>query len=58
MSVLKPIPHRLPKRNEGLLRQRHATNEMKFISQPLEVPDVCNFDDYVYDGAAGVGDTV
>ena len=45
MSVPNPIPHRLPKRNEGLLRQRHAANEMKFISQPLEFPEVFNFDD-------------
>lgn len=45
MSVPNPIPHGLPKRNEGLLRQRHAANEMKFISQPLEFPEVFNFDD-------------
>ncbi|CAL8579770.1 hypothetical protein XPA_005501 [Xanthoria parietina] len=43
MSVPNPIPHRLPKRNEGLLRQRHAANEMKFISQPLEVPRSLQF---------------
>lgn len=58
MSVPNTIPHRIQKRNEGLLRQRRAANEMKFISQPYEFPDVFNFDEYVYDRAAGVGITV
>ncbi|KAI4241695.1 MAG: hypothetical protein L6R42_011193, partial [Xanthoria sp. 1 TBL-2021] len=58
MSVPNTIPHLIQKRNEGLLRQRRAANEMKFISQPYEFPDVFNFDEYVYDRAAGVGITV
>ncbi|KAL8669180.1 MAG: hypothetical protein Q9224_007752, partial [Gallowayella concinna] len=44
--------HTMQKREEGLRRQRHADEEMRFLSQPIDL-DIANFETYVYDGSDG-----
>ena len=45
------------KRDEGLRRQKDAAEEMRFLSQPIDLR-IENFKDYVYDGSAGRDVTV
>ncbi|KAL8891539.1 MAG: hypothetical protein Q9192_005730 [Flavoplaca navasiana] len=47
----------LEKRDNGIIRQPNAAEEMKFLSQPYHL-ELRNFNDYVYDGTAGSGVTV
>ncbi|KAL8924380.1 MAG: hypothetical protein Q9172_002727 [Xanthocarpia lactea] len=49
--------HMLHKRDDGLARQRNAAEEMKFLSQPLDLK-LASFRDYVYDASAGRDVTV
>ncbi|KAI4219561.1 MAG: hypothetical protein L6R40_008718 [Gallowayella cf. fulva] len=62
MSYSDTTSYTMQKRNTGLTRQRNAVDEMRLLSQPIDLNDFDHylryFKDYVYDGSAGSGVTV